>query len=163
MKKSTIRLVGILLVAMMLLPLVSCAGRMRAFNEAKNLLEAKGYQVTALPLFVSGNLGSTLLADAGFPIDTKDLEWVVQGEQENNADTAVFIIGFTDEAGADEGIENFKKAFMDQDSAASNDFVIEEVDNTVYCKVNGEIHMMLKKDGNIVYFGTEQGVKTATN
>ena len=155
MKKSTIRLVGILLVAMMLLPLVSCGGRMRAFNEAQDLLEAKGYQVTALPLFISGNLGNTLLADAGFPIDTKDLEWVVEGEKKGTNAT-VFILAFSDEAAADKGIEAFKNEFFAQPSAAANDFEVEEIDNVIYCMVNGGVHMMLKKDGNIVYYGTKE-------
>ena len=164
MKKTTLRITGILLTLIMLLPLVSCGTRMRDFSEASSLLEEKGYEVTALPLFISGNLGSTLLADAGFPIDTTNIEWVVEGQKTTGGDTVtVFIIGFADDATATEGIEAFTNDFLTQSSAASNIFEIQEEGNTVYCIANGEIHMMLKKDGSTVYLGTGQSVNDITN
>ena len=164
MKKSTLRLVGIVLTLIMLLPLVSCGTRMRDFKEAITLLEEKGYEVTSLPLFMTGNFGNSLLTDAGFPIDTADLEWVVDGKKTTATGTVdVFIIGFTDEEAADKGIEGFKDAFLTQTSAASNIFEIQEEGDTVYCIANGEVHMMIKQNGSIICFGPEQNVIEITD
>lgn len=167
MKKSTIRIVGILLTLIVLLPLVSCGGRIRDFSQASSNLENKGYEVLAVPLFLVGNLADSALADASLPINTDNIEWIIEGKKAETigADSTpfVFIVGFTNETTAIEGIEDLKEEYKAQADSNADEIVIEEVDNTIYCKINGELYVMLKRKGNIVYFGDEQGVLDATN
>ena len=135
MKKS-IRLIALALVAvMMTLALVSCAPA-KDPADAKAALSDNGYAATKIDNEGLGALAFAVFTAAGI----EDLESVVSGT--NSDGEHVTILYFEDYAAANDQWEDTKEYADKEKKDEDSDWVV-------------------KKSGNMIYFGTKAGVKAA--
>lgn len=136
MKKSIVRILALALVAVMMsLALVSCAPA-KDPADAKAALEENGYAATKIDNEGLGALAFAVFTAAGI----EDLESVVSGT--NSDGEHVTILYFEDNAAANDEWEDVQNYADDKKDDEDSDWVI-------------------KKSGNMIYFGTKAGVKAA--
>ncbi|MBQ8408037.1 MAG: hypothetical protein IJY39_04160 [Clostridia bacterium] len=137
MKKSIVKVLALTLVAvMMCLALVSCGGPAKDPADAKAALDENGYTATKIDNDGLGALALAALSVAGI----KDVECVVSGT--NSDGEHVTIIYFEDKDAANAEWEDVQAYAEDEKDDEETDWVV-------------------KKSGNMIYFGTKAGVKAA--
>ncbi len=136
MKKSIVKVIALSLVAvMMCLALVSCGAPAKDPADAKAALDENGYVATKIDNEGLGAIAFAVFTAAGI----EDLESVVSGTNEDGEHVTIFY--FEDSAAANEQWEDVQK-YAEDEKDEESDWVV-------------------KKSGNMIYFGTKTGVKAA--